>query len=85
MNKFKFITCVIVASVVSYFAGANSENIQHEKDYQAACILSDCCRNMVDNLGLEAEEIYYEYVDNIDCDPRVILTREDILDYQWSY
>lgn len=85
MNKFSFIVCIVVASVISYIAGVNTENVQHEKDYQAACILNDCCRNMVDNIGTEAEEIYGDYLDNLDTDPYLIITADDIRDYYWSY
>jgi hypothetical protein len=40
---------------------------------------------MVDNLGVDAEEIYCDYVDNLDCDPKLKVTREDINGYYWSY
>lgn len=86
MNKFTFATCLLVVAIVSFVAGRNTMSNEHEKDYQAACILSDCCRNMVDNIGVDAEEIYGEYVDNLDCYPDIIVTREELLNnYAWMY
>ena len=61
------------------------DSLRATKDYQVACILSDCCRNMVDNIGLEAEEIYHEYIDNLDCDSVLVITKEDIDNYYWCY
>ena len=84
-DKFTFVCCIIITAVISYFVGRNSMSTEHERDYQAACILSDCCHNMVDNIGVEAEEIYYDYIDNLDCYPDVIVTREEIERYGWSY
>lgn len=79
---------VLVALLIalSYGIGRLHEQEKSLKDYQAACVLSDCCRNMVDNLGVDAEEIYFEYVDNLDCDPSMRITREEITtNYAWSY
>ena len=71
--------------VLAYSVGRLHEQENSIKDFQAACVLNDCCRNMVDNLGVDAEEIYCEYVDNLDCDPKLKITREDIKGYYWSY
>jgi len=73
------------AIVLAYMLGRVHEQENGIKNYQAACVLSDCCRNMVDNLGTDAEEIYYDYVDNLDCDSTLRITREDIKEYSWSY
>ncbi len=73
------------AIVLAYMLGRVHEQENGIKNYQAACVLSDCCRNMVDNLGTDAEEIYYDYVDNLDCDSTLRITREDIKGYSWSY
>ena len=78
---------LLVASLIclAYWCGRMDSHSCHERDYQAACVLNDCCRNMVDNLGVDAEEIYCEYVDNLDCDPKLMVTKEDIKEYAWSY
>ena len=40
---------------------------------------------MVDNIGLEAEEIYCEYLDNLDCYSEITVTKEDIEEFnQWK-
>ena len=77
---------LFVTNAVSFRAGAYyQKDLRSVKDYQAACVLNDCCRNMVDNIGVDAEEIYCEYIDNLDCDPGLIIRREDMKDYYWSY
>jgi len=76
---------LIATNAVSFMAGAHQKDLQSVKHYQAACVLNDCCRNMVDNIGVDAEEIYGEYIDNLDCDPKLIITKEDIRKYYWSY
>ena len=77
---------MVIVSAVSFYLGRNYE-YKHFGivDYQAACVLNDCCKNMIDNIGVDAEEIYYEYVDNLDCDPKLVVTKEDIKNYHWSY
>ena len=78
--------CLFVGTIVlAYMLGRVHEQENGIKNYQAACVLSDCCRNMVDNLGTDAEEIYYDYIDNLDCDSTLRITREDIKEYSWSY
>ena len=79
------VALLLAGCAVGYYAGRMDGHSCHEKDYQAACVLSDCCRNMVDNLGADAEEIYGEYIDNLDCDSQLIITPEDIKNYYWSY
>lgn len=79
------LTILFIGCSISYIIGKTQDTEQHKKDYQVACILSDCCRNMVDNIGLEADEIYSEYIDNLDCDSNLIITREDISNYYWCY
>ena len=37
------------------------------------------------NIGTDAEEIYYDYVDNLDCDSTLRITREDLESYSWRY
>ena len=76
---------LLATNAVSYWAGSYSKDLQNEKNYQAACVLNDCCRNMVDNIGVDAEEIYYDYIDNLDCDSDLVITQEDMKHYSWKY
>ena len=89
MKQFKalFATIILVlACIISYNLGKAKSYSEHSKDYQAACILATCCNNMIDNIGLEAEEIYYEYIDNLDCYSNITLTKADIDSYNsWQY
>jgi hypothetical protein len=76
---------LLVTNTVSYLAGSYNKDLQSEKDYQTACVLNDCCRNMVDNIGVDAEEIYCDYLDNLDCDSLLTVTRGDLETYYWCY
>jgi hypothetical protein len=78
--------CLFASAIVlAYMLGRLHEQENSIKSYQAACVLNDCCRNMVDNLGTDAEEIYGDYIDNLDCDSTLRITREDISGYSWNY
>ena len=76
---------VIMAGVAGYSFGISNRDAQSEKNYQAACILNDACHNMMDNIGVEAEEIYYEYIDNLDCYSHIVVTKRDIESYSYGY
>ena len=77
---------MVAISAVSFTAGRNYEAKFHsaDKDYQAACMLSDICHFALDNIE-EFDEIYYDYIDNIDCDSNAVITREEIQKYAWCY
>lgn len=66
-------------SAVSFWAGRDYEYKYYtQKHYEAACMLSDICRIMVDNIGSEADEIYQEYLDNIYTIPNAKVTSEEL-------
>lgn len=71
--------------ILAYGVGRLDEQKKSIKAYQAACVLNDCCRNMVDNIGVDAEEIYCDYIDNLDCDPALRITREDLNEFTYGY
>lgn len=75
---------LLIGCSISYIVGKTQSIEQHKKDYEAACILSDCCRNMVDHLGVDAEDIYQEYIGNLDC-YNLSVTKEDMTNYYWCY
>ena len=88
MKKMYLLAAVVgllVTNAVSFYVGFKASENQNVKDYQVACIMSDCCRNMVDNIGLEAEEIYYEYADNLDCFKDIVVTQKDLEQYSWDW
>lgn len=77
---------MVIVSAVSFYLGRNYEYKHFNSvDYQAACILNECCLNMIDNIGTDAEEIYYEYLDNLDCYSDIVVTKEDIKTYRWTF
>ena len=88
MKKIHLLAAVLLllaTNAVSYWAGSYNKDLQNEKDYQAACVLSDVCHFMMDNIGNDAEEIYFDTIDNLDCDPDLVVTREEIQNYNWIY
>ena len=73
--------------MVSLLIGLNTRSEQQQKDYEAACILSDICRYQLDyhDEDGEFEELYYEVLDNIDC-YNVTITKEELhQNYSWCY
>lgn len=76
--KTLFVIIILALScVISYNLGKATSDLEHTKDYQVASIMTTCCNNMIDNLGVDAEEIYYDYIDNLDC-YNFSITKEDI-------
>ena len=85
MKKYGLYALFASLLVMAYALGRLHEQEKSIKDYQAACVLSDVCHYMVDNIGVDAEEIYFDTIDNLDCDSTLRITREDIKEYSWSY
>ena len=85
MKKYGLYALFASLLVMAYALGRLHEQEKSIKDYQAACVLSDVCHYMVDNIGVDAEEIYFDTIDNLDCDSTLRITREDIMEYSWSY
>ena len=85
MKKYGLYALFASLLVMAYALGRLHEQENGIKDYQAACVLSDVCHYMVDNIGVDAEEIYFDTIDNLDCDSTLRITREDIKEYSWSY
>ena len=63
--------------------------LDHSKDYQAACILSDICRMALDSPDLTwggFEDLYWDYILNLDTDPSLDITWEQVhKDYCHQY
>lgn len=85
MKKYGLYALYVSLIVLAYALGRLHEQEKSIKDYQAACVLSDVCHYMVDNIGVDAEEIYFDTIDNLDCDSTLRITREDIQRYNWNY
>lgn len=83
LNYLAAVALLCGVSAVSYSIGQT--NAQSTKDYQAACMLGDICHFAIDNGIEEFEELYYDYIDNIDTDSKAIITREEIQKYSWIY
>jgi hypothetical protein len=85
MKKYGLYALFASLLVMAYALGRLHEQEKSIKDYQAACVLSDVCHYMVDNIGADAEEIYFDTIDNLDCDSTLRITREEIQRYNWNY
>jgi len=85
MKKYGLYALMSCLLVLAYALGRLHEQEKSIKDYQAACVLSDVCHYMVDNIGVDAEEIYFDTIDNLDCDSTLRITREEIQRYNWNY
>ena len=85
MKKYGLYALCASLLVMAYALGRLHEQEKSIKDYQAACVLSDVCHYMVDNIGVDAEEIYFDTIDNLDCDSTLRITREEIQRYNWNY
>lgn len=64
-------------------------SVDHSKDYQAACVLSDICRLALDAECLTLggfEDLYWDYILNLDTDPTLDITWEQVhRDYSHIY
>ena len=74
------IVLLILSFFIGYRLGLLTEKENSIKADQVALVMTTCCNNIVDNLGTDAEEIYYEYIDNLDCYD-LSITKEDIVKY----
>jgi len=83
LNYLAAAALLLAVSTVSFSIGRTST--QSTKDYQVACLLGDICKFAIDNGNTEFEELYEDYLGNIDCDPRVLVTREEVEQYTWIY
>lgn len=78
------ISLLLVGCMVSYHLGRQSR----QKDYEAACILSDICRNALDYDILDKpgfEDLYYGVLDDLDCYNTHITKEELHNNYSWCY
>lgn len=85
MKKLVVVLATVAIASVSFMLGATYQSYQSWKDYQAACMLSDICLFAHDNLGNDFDEIYEDYIMNIDCDPNATITEDEIRQYHWIY
>ena len=97
MKKLKYLAAVAILcgiSAVSYWCGYH----QNEGgDYEAACLQADFIRYLIDhfdgetecaNIGMEIEECYYEWfqeLDNNGFKTKHITHIKDFEDYYWCY
>ena len=81
---------LVLAFALGFCCAYTQRSAQSVKDYEAACLLMDCIRNMMDSeeIGSEVEESYYEWFQDLDMG--IYNTRElndirDLEDYYWCY
>lgn len=80
--------------VLSFALGFCCASMQHSaqsiRDYEAACLLMDCIRNMMDSeeIGSEVEESYYEWFDALECgcyNTKELTNINQLENYYWCY
>jgi len=82
----KIIYCALALALgVSAGYSVGKDSYRSIKDYQSACMLGDICKFAIENGNFEFEELYEDYLGNLECDPKVIVTREEIESYSWIY
>lgn len=81
---------LVLAFALGFCCASMQHSAQSVKDYEAACLLMDCIRNMIDSeeIGFEVEESFHEWFDDLNIG--VYNTRElndirDLEDYYWCY
>ena len=82
------VVAILFTHAAAFFIGGMAEYRQRkqDKDYQAACVLSDIVRLAMDHDETgEVEELYYEVIDNLDCYDLSITKEEIMRNYVWFY
>ena len=76
---------LILISILSLFTlttFAQVDNDTVNTDYQAACIycqiLTELMSHMDDREKIEAEEVIYGVLENLDCYPEISVTKEEL-------
>lgn len=90
MKYFKFIGSLVLAYVLGFSCYCVGYNNAHTRDYEAACLLMDCMRSMMDSeeIGSEVEESYYEWFQDLDMgiyNTEELKDIRDLEDYYWCY
>lgn len=78
-----FIGCVVMG---------NHRSLQSQKDLEVAKVLSDINRFTLDNLEeigqmtlADYEDLYYDYIYELEFDPKLHITHEDIMSHRYCY
>lgn len=92
MRTLKILAAVVLLSVVSavsFNAGCwitkNQVSQQMEKDFQAACLLGDVLHILSDSLGPKVDEIYNDYMFDIEDNAFIVVTKDELEEYYFGY
>lgn len=90
MKYFKIIGGLVLVYVLGFSCYCMGYNNAHTRDYEAACLLMDCMRSMMDSeeIGSEVEESYYEWFQDLDMgiyNTEELKDIRDLEDYYWCY
>ena len=86
----------ILVLCAGIFIGAivmsNHRSLQAQKDLEVAKVLSDINRFTLDNLEevgqmtlADYEDLFYDYIYELEFDPNLHITHEDVLDRRYCY
>lgn len=81
---------LVLSFALGFCCAYTQRSAQSVKDYEAACLLMDCMRSMMDSeeIGSEVEESYYEWFSDLDTGCWHTKKLHDIKDldqYYWAY
>ena len=81
---------LVLSFALGFCCAYTQRSAQSVKDYEAACLLMDCIRCMMDSeeIGSEVEESYYEWFSDLDTGCWHTKKLHDIKDldqYYWAY
>jgi hypothetical protein len=81
---------LVLAFALGFCCASIQHSAQSTRDYEAACLLMDCLRNMMDSeeIGSEVEESYYEWFQDLDMgiyNTEELKDIRDLEDYYWCY
>lgn len=93
--KLKNLIIAVLLLSIGYIVGINNSpnlivercELDHSKDYQVACVLSDICRIALDDPDLDYpgfEDLYWDTLVNLDAF-ETTLKMEDFENYVWMY
>lgn len=86
----KVLFVCLVAYIIGLLGFCIGSTSTHTRDYEAACLLHDCIRTMMDDeiIGSEVEEHYYEFFQDLDMgvyNTKKLTDIDQLKEYYWCY
>lgn len=90
MSYIKVVVILLIAWILAFGGYCVGYNNAHTRDFEAACLLMDCLRNMMDSeeIGSEVEESFHEWFDDLDMgiyNTSKLTDIKQLDEYYWCY